>query len=37
MANAIRITLWNANGLKQRLQELEVFLNLQKIDICLIS
>ncbi|KMQ84691.1 rna-directed dna polymerase from mobile element jockey-like protein [Lasius niger] len=37
MANATRIVLWNANGLKQRLQELEVFLNLQKIDICLIS
>lgn len=37
MARAVRIALWHANDLKQRLQELEVFLNIQKIDICLIS
>lgn len=37
MAKEARIALWNANGLKQRLRELELFMNLQKIDICLIS
>ena len=34
---SIRIGTWNANGLTQHLAELEIFLNTEKIDICLIS
>lgn len=34
---SLRIAIWNANGLTQRLEELELFLNTEKIDICLIS
>ncbi|CAB0001509.1 unnamed protein product [Nesidiocoris tenuis] len=37
MKPTIRIMSWNANGLLQRSKELEVVLNLSKIDICLIS
>ena len=37
MANELRIMTWNANGLKQHLQELEAVLVTQKIDVCLIS
>lgn len=33
----LRIAAWNANGLDKHLQELEVFLNNNSIDICLIS
>ena len=35
--NSLRIATWNANGLTQHLAELELFLNTEKIDICLIS
>lgn len=35
--NSIRILAWNANGLKNRLVELETFLNFHKVDIALIS
>jgi exonuclease III len=31
------ITAWNANGLAQRIQEVEVFLNNQKIDTLVVS
>lgn len=34
---SIRIATWNANGLMQYLAELEIFLNTEKIDVCLIS
>ena len=34
---SIRIAEWNANGLLQHLQTLEVFLKEYKIDICLVS
>lgn len=34
---SLRIITWNANGLNQRAQELEVFLNINHIDIALIS
>ncbi len=37
MNNTFRIANWNANGLLQRIPELEIFLQLEKIDICLIS
>lgn len=37
MAGSIRIVTWNANGLRQRIPELELFLEEQKIDIALIS
>lgn len=37
MAEFIRIVTWNANGLLQHKSELEIFLEKQKIDICLIS
>jgi exonuclease III len=37
MTHYLRIATWNANGLAQRISELEVFLNIKKIDICLIS
>uniref|UniRef100_A0A0A9XZ61 Putative RNA-directed DNA polymerase from transposon X-element n=1 Tax=Lygus hesperus TaxID=30085 RepID=A0A0A9XZ61_LYGHE len=35
--NTLRIATWNANGLVQNIKELEIFLNQEKIDICLIS
>ncbi|XP_014484751.1 PREDICTED: RNA-directed DNA polymerase from mobile element jockey-like [Dinoponera quadriceps] len=37
MAGSIRIVTWNANGLSKHKSELEIFLDDQKIDICLIS
>lgn len=37
MNKTLRIVAWNANGLLQHIQELEIFLKLQNIDICLIS
>lgn len=37
MAESIRIVTWNANVLRQHETELEIFLEEQKIDICLIS
>lgn len=33
----LRIVTWNANGLTERKQELELFLTTEKIDIALIS
>lgn len=33
----MRIVAWNANGLLQHREELQVFLDLNKVDICLIS
>lgn len=33
----LRIATWNANGILNKKEELEVFLNTQNIDICLIS
>lgn len=33
----IRIGLWNANGLTQRKHESEIFLNVNQIDVFLIS
>lgn len=33
----LRIAAWNANGIIQRQQELQAFLDTQKIDVCLIS
>lgn len=37
MVLTIRIVTWNANGLLNQIPELEIFLNSEKIDICLIS
>lgn len=37
MAKDIRITLWNANGILKRKNELQVVLDIQNIDICLIA
>lgn len=37
MANDIRILEWNADGLQQRQHELQTVMDIQKIDICLIS
>ena len=37
MSSTLRILIWNANGLAHHVPELEIFLNLEKIDICLIS
>lgn len=37
MTNLLRIAAWNANGLHGRINELELFIQMQKIDICLIS
>lgn len=37
MTRTLRIVIWNANGLPQHVPELEIFLNLEKIDICLVS
>lgn len=37
MGQDIRIATWNANGIKDKREELEVFLKLQNIDVCLIT
>ena len=37
MSKTLKILNWNANGLQNHLPELEIFLNIEKIDICLIS
>jgi len=37
MAVAIRLALWNANGLSSHRLELQTFLDMHKIDIALIS
>jgi exonuclease III len=37
MAAAMRIALWNANGLSSRRMELQTFLDMHKINIALIS
>lgn len=37
MAEALRIAAWNANGLLQRIHEIEAFFGDEKVDICLIS
>jgi hypothetical protein len=37
MAQDIRIVTWNANGLLQHRNELQMFLDIKKIDICLVS
>ncbi len=37
MANNLRILCWNANGLMQHQQELQVVLDTEKIDVCLIT
>lgn len=37
MVNDIRIIAWNANGLLKHKQELQAVLDIEKIDICLIS
>ena len=37
MATSVRIAAWNANGLKNHVQEIILFLYLNKIDILLIS
>jgi hypothetical protein len=33
----LKIAIWNANGLLQRLQELKVFINTNKVNVLLIS
>lgn len=35
--NDLRIATWNANGVLNRKEELQIFLHLQNIDICLLS
>jgi exonuclease III len=37
MATSLRISAWNANGLKHHVQEIVFFLNIKKIDISLVS
>jgi exonuclease III len=37
MANIIKIMSWNANGLLNQQQELQAILDINKIDVCLIS
>lgn len=37
MTKDLRIVTWNANGILQHQTELQVFLDVQKIDICLVS
>lgn len=37
MAKQVRIMKWNANGLLQHQQELQTVLDIEKIDVCLIS
>jgi hypothetical protein len=37
MTDDLRIVTWNANGILQHQTELQVFLDIQKIDVCLIS
>lgn len=35
--NNLRIATWNANGIKNKTDELEIFLNEEDIDVCLLS
>lgn len=37
MARSLRIALWNANGLQTKKHEVEVFLNLNNVDILLVA
>lgn len=37
MANNLKILAWNCNGILQRQHEIQLFLDLEKIDICLLS
>ena len=37
MSKFLRILLWNANGVRSRIDELELVLNNEKIDICLLA
>jgi exonuclease III len=37
MIHIYNIAAWNANGLLQRIKEVEVFVNTQKIDFLLVS
>jgi exonuclease III len=37
MANDLRIVFWNANGILKKRNELQLFLDNKKIDICLIA
>ena len=37
MVQDIKIVTWNANGLLQHRNELQMFLDIKKIDICLVS
>jgi exonuclease III len=37
MATSLRISAWNANGLKHHVQEIILFLKINKIDILLVS
>lgn len=37
MAKQLRIMEWNANGLLQHRQELQTVLDVEKIDVCLIT
>ena len=37
MANNLRIMEWNANGLLKHKDELQTILNIENIDVCLIS
>ena len=37
MTKTLKILNWNANGLQNHIPELEIFLNTERIDICLIS
>lgn len=37
MIRTLRVTTWNANGLTERRQELQIFLETENIDVALIS
>jgi exonuclease III len=37
MATPLKIVLWNANGLAQHAEEVKTYIQLQKVDIMLIS
>lgn len=37
LQNRLKIVTWNANGVTNKKLELEMFLNLEKIDVCLIT
>ena len=37
MNSTLKVMAWNANGLQQHQQELQAVLDMEKVDVCLVS